>query len=222
MWNKKNNKVLFFTSIYSKALLIIASLCREHTCIDLSWGCLPQPGTKRRGEGILELETFKLSAAQKLILVQTHLPSGHVFPPDLESLSFLPSSPWRCPSFEGNSPSHVLPRNKIRLHLFPLPPRYSPTQIPACQLTLKVTKPCPLTHLSGKLFATSSKNGGPWQSGFQYTYRPRPSSPELFNENYNAGPFTAAGSGSIPGRNKFPGCDFFGFFFTCKTTVRNL
>ena len=42
-----------------------------------------------------------------------------MLPPDLESLSFVPSSPRRCPSSEGDSPSHVLPRNKSCLHLFP-------------------------------------------------------------------------------------------------------
>ena len=32
------------------------SLCSEHTYSDHSWGCLPQPGTKRRGEGIRRME----------------------------------------------------------------------------------------------------------------------------------------------------------------------
>ena len=32
------------------------SLCSEHTYSDHSWECLPQPGTKRRGEGILRME----------------------------------------------------------------------------------------------------------------------------------------------------------------------
>ena len=31
-----------------------ASLWSEHTYSDHSWGCLPQPGTKHRGEGIPE------------------------------------------------------------------------------------------------------------------------------------------------------------------------
>ena len=43
------------------------------------------------------------------------------------------------------------------LAFVPLPPRYSPTQPPACQVTLNVTKPRPFTHLAAKLFATSSK-----------------------------------------------------------------
>ena len=30
--------------------------CSEHTYSDHSWRCLPQPGTKRRGEGILRME----------------------------------------------------------------------------------------------------------------------------------------------------------------------
>ena len=32
----------------------------------------------------------------------------------------------------------------------------------------------------------------------------------------------AAGPGSIPGRDRFPGWGFFGFFLTCKTNVRKL
>ena len=32
------------------------SLCSEHTYSNHSWGCLPQSGTKRWGEGILRLE----------------------------------------------------------------------------------------------------------------------------------------------------------------------
>ena len=33
-----------------------ASNCNEHTYSDHSWRCLPQPRTKRRGEGILRME----------------------------------------------------------------------------------------------------------------------------------------------------------------------
>ena len=33
-----------------------ASLCSKHTYSEHSWRCLPQPGTKRRGEGILRME----------------------------------------------------------------------------------------------------------------------------------------------------------------------
>ena len=43
------------------------------------------------------------------------------------------------------------------LAFVPLPPWYSPTQSPACQLTLNVTKPRPFTHFAAKLFATSSR-----------------------------------------------------------------
>ena len=39
------------------------------------------------------------------------------------------------------------------LAFVPLPPWYSPTEPPACQLTLNVTKPRPFTHLAAKLFA---------------------------------------------------------------------
>ena len=78
------------------------------------------PGIKK-GEckaSHLELEAFKLSAAQKPILVQTHLQLVKRSP-DLEPPSFVPSSPLRCTSSEGDSPSHFLPRNKSCLHLFP-------------------------------------------------------------------------------------------------------
>ena len=46
---QKNRKVLNL-EILSKAS------CSEHTYSDHSWGYLPQPGTKRRGEGILWME----------------------------------------------------------------------------------------------------------------------------------------------------------------------
>ena len=103
---------------------------------------------------VLELEAFKLSAALKPILVHTHL---HLVmcTSDLESLSFVHSSPRRCcHSFEGDSPSHILPRN-VMLGFVPLPPWYSPTLPPDCQLTLNVTKPRSFTHLAAKLFGTS-------------------------------------------------------------------
>ena len=32
----------------------------------------------------------------------------------------------------------------------------------------------------------------------------------------------AGGPGSIPGRDRFPGWDFLGFFLACKTNVRKL
>ena len=38
-----------------------ASLCSEHTYSDHSWGCLPQLGTKHRGEGILRMEDARSS-----------------------------------------------------------------------------------------------------------------------------------------------------------------
>ena len=41
----------------------------------------------------------------------------------------------------------------------PFPPWYSPTQRPACQLTLNVTKPRLFTQLAAKLFATCSNIG---------------------------------------------------------------
>ena len=37
------------------------------------------------------------------------------------------------------------------LAFVPLPPWYTPTQPPACQLTLNVTKPCPFRHLAAKI-----------------------------------------------------------------------
>ena len=40
---------------------VSASLCSEHNYSDHSWGCLPQPGTKRRGEGILRMEDAETS-----------------------------------------------------------------------------------------------------------------------------------------------------------------
>ena len=50
------------------------------------------------------------------------------------------------------------------LSFVPLPPWYSPTQPPACQLILNVTKPRPFTHLAAKLLGTSSK--GTLQQGW--------------------------------------------------------
>ena len=44
----------------------------------------------------------------------------------------------------------------MRVAFVPLPPWYSPTQPPASQLTLNVTKPRPFTQLAAKLFATYS------------------------------------------------------------------
>ena len=37
------------------------SLCSKHTYTDHSWGCRPQPGTKRQGEGILRMEDARTS-----------------------------------------------------------------------------------------------------------------------------------------------------------------
>ena len=68
---------------------------------------------------LLELEPFKLTAAQKPIIVQTHL---HLImcPPDLESNSFFPSSP-----------DSVLISRGFTI----------PTQPPTCQLTLTLIVP---------------------------------------------------------------------------------
>ena len=83
---------------------------------------------------VVELRPYNLTAAQKSIIVQTHL---HLitYPPDLESNSFIP----------------LLTRHSIISTGFSIP-----TQPPTSRLTLNVTKPRPFTHLAVKLYGSSS------------------------------------------------------------------
>ena len=54
-----------------------ASHCSEHTYSDPSWRCLPQPGTKRRGEGILRMEDAGTSEEDDIEGQDSNTPIEH-------------------------------------------------------------------------------------------------------------------------------------------------
>ena len=56
---------------------ISASHCSEHTYSDHSWRCLPQPGTKRRGEGILRMEDDGTSEEDDIDSQDSNTPIEH-------------------------------------------------------------------------------------------------------------------------------------------------
>ena len=53
------------------------SLCSKHTYSDHTWGCLPQPGTKRRGEGILRIEDARTSEEDDIDSQDSNIPIDH-------------------------------------------------------------------------------------------------------------------------------------------------
>ena len=54
-----------------------ASLCREQPYSDHSWKYLPQPGTKRRGEGILRMEDAGTSEEDDTDSQDSNIPTDH-------------------------------------------------------------------------------------------------------------------------------------------------
>ena len=54
-----------------------ASLCSEHTYSDHFLGCLAQPGTKRRGEGILRMEDAGTSEEHDIGSQDSNTPIDH-------------------------------------------------------------------------------------------------------------------------------------------------
>ena len=51
--------------------------CSEHTYSDHSWRCLPQTGTKRRGEGILRMEDAGTSEEDDIDSQDSNTPIDH-------------------------------------------------------------------------------------------------------------------------------------------------
>ena len=54
-----------------------ASHCSKHTYSNHSWRCLPQLGTKRRGEGILRLEDAETSEEDNIDSQDSNTPIDH-------------------------------------------------------------------------------------------------------------------------------------------------
>ena len=72
------------------------SLCSEHTYSDHSWGCLPQPGTKRRGEVILRMEDVGTSEEDDDIDSQDfNIPIDHGHLARNSSIKIISSNSWK-------------------------------------------------------------------------------------------------------------------------------
>ena len=63
--------------VYIKKYEDSARLCREHAYGDHSWGCLPQPGTKRRGKRILRMEDAGTSEEEDTDSQDSNVPIDH-------------------------------------------------------------------------------------------------------------------------------------------------
>ena len=138
-----------------------ASHCSEHTYSDHSWRCLPQMGTKRRGEGILRMEDAGTSEENDIDSQDsnTAIDHGHLARNCLIKITTpaVKASVIYLKLFRGASPMSCLIFARsywITLYIFL---SFQPSQTTVKRMTLISLTPC-TTYKNIQLFYCQKTN----------------------------------------------------------------